>query len=70
MEFPKQIMKINDLCNMGFPREMLMEIFRNPRQNFARKMNPLKRNSHIIFETDGLNKWLAEDIKLQGKGRK
>nr|DAI33775.1 MAG TPA: hypothetical protein [Caudoviricetes sp.] len=55
---------------MGFPREMLMEIFRNPRQNFARKMNPLKRNSHIIFETEGLNKWLNEDIKLQGKSRK
>ena len=70
MEFPRQIMKISELCKMGFTKEMLMEIFRNPRQNFARKMNPLRRNSHIIFETDGLNKWLNEDIKLQGKDRK
>lgn len=70
MEFPRQIMKISELCKTGFPKEMLMEIFRNPRQNFARKMNPLRRNSHIIFETDGLNKWLNEDIKLQGKDRK
>ena len=70
MEFPRKIMKISELCEMGFPKEMLMEIFRNPRQNFARKMNPLRRNSLIIFETDGLNKWLNEDIKLQGKGRK
>ena len=70
MEYPKQIMKISELCDMGFPREMLMEIFRNPRQNFARMMNTLRRNSHIIFETDGLNKWLNEDIKLQGKDRK
>lgn len=70
MEYPRQIMKISELCEMGFPKEMLMEIFRNPRQNFARKMNPLRRNSHIIFETEGLNKWLNEDIKLQGKDRK
>ena len=70
MEFPRRIMKISELCEMGFPKEMLMEIFRNPRQNFARKMNPLRRNSHIIFETEGLNNVLNEDIKLQGKGRK
>lgn len=58
MEFKAPIMRSTELITeMGFPEEYLMNIFRTPGQTIARKINPKARNSPIIFDTEGLEKW-------------
>lgn len=65
MEFPKKIMKMSELKSLGFPVLLLMEAYRDPRQDFATKIDPAKPNSKIIFDTVGFDKWIAKRIKLQ-----
>lgn len=65
MEFPKQIMKMSELKKLGFPVLLLMEAYRDPKQNFATKIDPSKPNSKIIFDTVGFDKWIAKRIKIQ-----
>ena len=65
MEYPKAIMNISELKCMGFPRALLLEAYRDPKQDFATKVNPAKPNSTIIFDTAGFDKWIAKRIKLQ-----
>jgi len=65
MEFPKKIMKMAELKKLGFPLPLLLEAYRDPRQTFATKVDPLKSNSTIIFDTDGFDRWIAKRIKLQ-----
>ena len=62
MEFPKQIMKMSELKELGFPIPLLMEAYRDPKQNFATKIDPSKPNSKIIFDTVGFDKWIAKSI--------
>lgn len=50
---------------MGFPIPLLMEAYRDPKQNFATKVDPSKINSTIIFDTAGFDKWIAKRIKIQ-----
>ena len=65
MDYPKAIMNISELKRMGFPRALLMEAYRDPKQTFATKVDPSKTNSTIIFDTAGFDKWIAKRIKLQ-----
>lgn len=65
MEFPKKIMKMSELKNMGFPIPLLMEAYRDPRQDFATKIDPARPNSTIIFDTGGFDKWITKRIKIQ-----
>ena len=65
MEYPKQIMKLSELKKLGFPQPLLMEAYRDPKQDFATKVDPSKSNSTIIFDTVGFDKWIAKRIKIQ-----
>ena len=65
MEYPKAIMNISELKCMGFPRALLLEAYRDPKQDFATKVDPSKSNSTIIFDTAGFDKWIAKRIRLQ-----
>lgn len=65
MEYPKQIMKMSELKSLGFPQPLLMEAYRDPKQDFATKVNPAKANSTIVFDTVGFDKWWNKRIKLQ-----
>lgn len=62
MQYPKKIMRASELKKMGFPDEYLMRIFRTKGQTIAWKMTPTARNSPILFDTEGLEKW-----RVQGK---
>ncbi len=62
MEYPKAIMKMSELKSLGFPQPLLMEAYRDPKQNFATKVDPSKPNSTIIFDTAGFDKWVAKDL--------
>lgn len=63
--YPKQIMRMSELKKMGFPEEFLLAAYRNPVQTFAHKINPIKRSSPIVFDTDGLEKWRQKQIKAE-----
>lgn len=58
-------MKISDLEQMGFPKEYLLRAYRSRGQTFATKMNPSKTNSPIIFNTEGFDQWMQQEIKAQ-----
>ena len=65
MTFPKQIMRLSELTEMGFPEELLMRAYRSPKQTFASKIDPRKLNSPILFDTEGLKGWWEKQIALQ-----
>lgn len=65
MKYPRQIMKISDLEQMGFPKEYLLRAYHSRGQTFATKMNPAKPNSPIIFNTEGFDRWMQQEIKAQ-----
>lgn len=67
MEFPKPIMRMSELMEMGFPEECLLRAYRDKNQTFASKINPAKSNSPIIFDTAGLEKWWIRQISTQVK---
>ena len=54
MEYPKKVMRIKELRQMGFTEKFLLNAYRTPGQRFAMKENFLKQNSPIIFDTDEL----------------
>lgn len=68
MKFPKPIMKMGELMEMGFPEEMLRRAYGDRNQNFAAKMNPAKSNSPIVYDTEGFGAWWNNQIKTQVKG--
>lgn len=67
MEFPKAVMSVNELTEMGFSRESLMIAYRARGQTFARKLNPQRRNSKIEFDTEEFYKWWLAQVASQNK---
>ncbi len=67
LEFPKPIMKMKELMEMGFPQEVLLEAYRDPNQQFATKVNPLKANSPLVYDTEGFRNWWLKRIHAQTK---
>ena len=65
MEYPRKIMKMSELKSLGFPQPLLLEAYRDPKQDFATKVNPAKANSTIVFDTVGFDKWWNKRIMLQ-----
>lgn len=68
--FPKQRMNRRELMEMGFSRRELDAAYRSKGQRFARKLTPGKRNSPIIFDTDGLGKYFERMAKAEDDGRR
>lgn len=56
MEYPKAVMKMSELQEMGFPREWLLSVYRTRNQKIAWKTSAAS-NGHIIFDTDALEKY-------------
>uniref|UniRef100_A0AAU8AYN5 UBA domain-containing protein n=1 Tax=Dulem virus 35 TaxID=3145753 RepID=A0AAU8AYN5_9CAUD len=67
MEYPKPVMKLTELMEMGFPKEFLMTAYRSTGNNFATKINPMKANSAIIFDTQKFDAWNQKQIAAQVK---
>lgn len=65
MKYEKPVMKIKELVAMGFPKEMLMNAYRYPGQRFAQKIDPAKKNSPIVFNTEEFDKWLRRRQKTE-----
>lgn len=67
MEYPKQIMKVSELKEMGFPEKFLMIAYLTKGQTFAQKLNTVKKNSPIIFDTEGFEKWRLNRLAAENK---
>lgn len=58
LKYPRQIMRLSEMKEqMGFPEELLLNAYRTKGQKFAQKINPMKKNSPIIFYTEEFEKW-------------
>ena len=68
--YPKKVMKISELTELGFTRDYLLAVYANPKQDFAWKMNATKKTSPICFDTAGFEKWRQEQIKLEQQAKK
>ena len=65
--YPKPMMKTSELKAMGFAEEFLMVAYRSPDNDFATKINPMKKNSSILYDTAGFDAWRQKQIKMQVK---
>ncbi len=68
MVYPKPFMRLQELQNMGLPKDFLLMAYRSKGQTFAQKMNPLKPNSPIIFETESFERWRIDRCKAENAG--
>lgn len=60
MNYPKPVMKKSELEKMGFPDEFLLYAYRRRGQTYAWKVNPTKKNSPIVFDTESFEKWRVQ----------
>lgn len=70
MQYPKPVMRINELIKLGFAKEYLMSAYRDKNQTFAWKINITKSNSPILFDTEGLEEYRIQKIKQEKDARK
>ena len=64
-KYPKPIMKKSELVAMGFPDEYLMYIYWMPGQKVAHKLNPTKKNSPLLFDTEALEQFRQKQIRIE-----
>ena len=67
MEYPKAMMKIKELMDMGIPESILMNAYREKGQNFAQKIDPKRSNSPIVFDTAEFDKWRMKMQRAENK---
>lgn len=59
MKFPEKVMKKTVLVrDYGLSESYLMRIYRTKGNGISWKISP-KKNSAILFDTEGLAKWMA-----------
>lgn len=68
MEYENAIMSFQELRKLGFPRTYLERAYRNGKNTFAHKIDPTKKNSAILYDTAGFEKWRQGEIRAQ-RGR-
>lgn len=67
MTYAKPVMTASELRKMGFTREIIEKAFREPGQTFAWKVDPFKRNSPIMIDTEGFEKWRLKQVRASGR---
>ena len=70
MEYPKPIMTMKALIEMGYTEKFLKKAYVEPEQTFAWKSDATKKNSPILFDTKGLEKYRLERIHLEKKANR
>ena len=70
MTYPKPFMGIPELMKMGLTREFLNQAIASPGQTFASRVNPKKKKSPYLFDTEGFEKWRLEQIQIEQKAMK
>lgn len=67
MEYPKHFMKKKELMDMGLTLQYLNRAIAVPGQTYAFKLDPSKKTSPYIFDTQGFEKWRIRDATMQNK---
>lgn len=68
MKYRKPIMTRNELMKENnFSRVELENAYRAKGQNFAWKVNPLKKNSTIKFDTEAFEAWRQKEIAKENR---
>lgn len=67
MEYPKPVMRLTELQEMGFSKEYLMKAYRSKEQVFAWKIDMTKENSPILFDTKQFEQYRIRLIGLEKK---
>ena len=67
MVYPKPMMRLQQLKDMGIPESILLRIYRTRGQKVARKANPAKKNSPIIYDTAELEKVLQREQEAENR---
>ena len=62
MEYPRPIMKKTELQEMGFPRDFLTKAYL--KGGIAWKADPIKRNSAVLYDTQALEKYRLETMRI------
>lgn len=70
MEYPNKMMRKKELLEMGFPEELLDRAYREKGQTFAYKISPTKKNSPIMFDTAGFERWRLKQIQTENRSLK
>lgn len=68
IKFPKPFMRATELKKMGIPEELIFRAYGDRNQRFIMKLNPAKKNSPLIVETEGFADWMTRQIDAQTKG--
>lgn len=66
-KYPKRIMRLNELVKLGYTREYLMKQYRIKGQKFAKKQDPMRRNSPIIFDTELFEKQQQRQQEIENR---
>lgn len=61
MDFPKKLMKMQELYQLGFSEHLLRFAARESPMAF--KADPAAKNSALLFDTDELSKWMRRKTK-------
>jgi len=67
MEYPKPFMGKKELIKMGLPPQYLNRAIAVQGQTFAFKLDPSKKTSPYIFDTQGFEAWRIKDTAMQNK---
>jgi len=65
MKYSKPFMTKGELIRAGIPRELLEQAYADKKQRFAMKLNPHKKSSNIVYETEEFEKWRLKQIDIQ-----
>lgn len=63
----KRYMKTSELVADGIPIKMLYRAYHTRGQTFATKMNPLKRNSPLLFDMPEFEAWYKTQCEMQAR---
>ena len=69
MTYPKKFMGLVELAKFtGLSEEYLQKVYRRKDNDFAGKLDPSKKNSRIVFDTEKFDAWRTRQIKLELEG--
>ncbi len=66
-KYPKRIMRLSELEKLGYTKEYLMKQYRIRGQKFAKKQDPTRRNSPIIFDTELFERQQQRQQELENR---
>lgn len=70
MKFPKALMRKGELIKLGFSEYQLDTAYRSRGQRFAHKLNPSKKNSPIVFDTEKFGEYLEDLARREDEARR